>query len=175
MLGTNQGGPVKRAILISAALALTATACNSSPTPNGTAPTPPVKLANPVNVFGQISVAGAKPTVTIKADDDIFGPTFVKVEKGATVSLTLENIGTHAHTFTIDALKVDQMLAPGESKTVAFTLPTEPGANFICKFHRPTGMQGAFYFTDGAIFPGAAQSSGSPSGEPTSEESGYNY
>lgn len=169
---------MKRAWLVLTVLSFVASACGGSPK-DGTPPatTEPVKLAGTVAAHGQKTVAGAKPSIELEAGDDYFEPTFVKVDTGATVSVKIVNKGTHSHTFTIAALNVDQMLAPRETKTLAFTLPAGPGANFFCKFHLPTGMQGAFYFAEGVSF---EQSSGTASTSPATGsssdgDSGYNY
>jgi plastocyanin len=159
-----------------AVLSFAASGCGGSPTDEGPpANTGPVKLAGAVTAHGQKTVAGAKPSIEIEADDDYFEPTFLKVDTGATVSVKIENKGMHSHTFTIAALNVDQMLAPGETKTLAFTLPSGPGANFVCKFHGPGGMQGAFYFTDGASFVQGSASTSPTTGSSSDGDSGYNY
>lgn len=169
---------MRRAVLIVPILALVASACGSNPPaqPPPTGSTAPVKLAGPVTNHGTKAVPGAKPSITIEVEDDFFEPTFLKLDPGATVSLKLENKGIHSHTFTIQGLRIDQILAPGESKTLAFTLPAEPGANFVCKFHQPNGMQGAFFYTEGATFSSAP---GSPSPTPEAStpdgDGGYNY
>lgn len=164
---------MKRAALILAALALVTGGCASKAEepPETTAP---VQLSGRVTAHGQTTLAGAKPSVDLEVEDDYFEPTYIKADKQATVSVKLQNKGMHSHTFTIDALRVDQMLEPGASKTVAFTLPAGVGANFYCKFHLPSGMQGAFYYVEGASFlqgsPTASESAGPSEGEP-----GYNY
>jgi plastocyanin len=37
------------------------------------------------------------------------------------------------------------MLEAGATATVTFTMPASGHLNFYCKFHKATGMQGAFY------------------------------
>lgn len=141
---------MKRTLGVVIALLVSAAGCGSASKPPET--TAPVKLPGTVTVNGQATLTGDKPSVTISAGDDVFAPTFLKATAGQIVSVEVKNTGEHAHTFTIDALKVDQLLAPGETKKLAFTLPAALGANFYCKFHRPTGMQGAFYYTAGTTF-----------------------
>jgi plastocyanin len=176
ILGQTKEVPVKRGLLILAALTLLAAGCSKKTEEPQT--TAPVKLSGKVTAHGQKTITGAKPSIDLEVDDDYFEPTFLKVDTGATVSVKLENKGKHSHTFTITALNVDQMLAPGESKTLSFTLPSGPGANFFCKFHGPTGMQGAFYFTEGVTIGSgstAPTSSTSPTSSAPSDGSGYGY
>ena len=119
------------------------------------------KTSNPVNVSGKVNNKGTKDisakkftTLKLEADDYYFEPTFVKVQPGAKVRITLKNEGSTTHTFTSDALSIDQDLAAGKTARFSVTVPTAGTAfQFHCSFHESMGMQGAFYTKAG----GAAQ------------------
>ena len=119
-------------------------AATSSAEASGSAP---VALEGTVNDEGTEEVSGDE--VEMELDDYYFGPTYLKAQPGGTVHVELENEGDDAHTFTIDALGVDQEVAPGESTTVDVSLPAEGAVRFYCRFHQDRGMQGAFFFNEG--------------------------
>jgi plastocyanin len=106
----------------------------------------PVALEGTVNNKGTEEVGDE---AQLELDDYYFEPTFLKASPGATVHVELENEGDDTHTFTIDALGIDQEVAAGESATVDVTLPQEGAVRFYCRFHGDQGMQGAFFFNEG--------------------------
>jgi plastocyanin len=106
----------------------------------------PVALEGAVNNEGTEEIGDE---VELELDDYYFEPTFLKASPGATVHVELENDGDDPHTFTIDALGIDQEVAPGDSASVDVTLPQEGAVRFYCRFHGGVGMQGAFFFTEG--------------------------
>ena len=106
----------------------------------------PVALEGTVNNEGTEEIGDE---VELELDDYYFKPTFLKASPGATVHVELENDGDDPHTFTIDALGIDQEVAPGESASVDVTLPEEGAVRFYCRFHGGEGMQGAFFFNEG--------------------------
>jgi plastocyanin len=112
---------------------------------------PPVTLQGKVTNKGTKTVKNGK--VSIEADDFYFKSTFLKAKPGTTVTVSLKNEGKAQHTFTIDALGIDQTLDPGQSTTVSVTLPATGATNFYCRFHGPEGtnqgMQGAFFSKKG--------------------------
>ncbi len=114
---------------------------------------PPVKLQGKVTNKGQKTVKKGK--ISIEADDYYFKPTFTKAKPGTTVTVALKNEGKTQHTFTIDALGIDQTLNPDQKATVTVTLPASGATNFYCRFHGPNGtqgdlgMQGAFFSKKG--------------------------
>jgi plastocyanin len=112
---------------------------------------PPVSLEGPVDDHGTEDVGGAEEAdLEMTLDDSYFAPTFVRAEPGEAVHLTLVNEGDATHTFTIDALSIDEQLGAGERAEVEVALPerAEPVV-FYCRFHRAGGMQGAFALTSG--------------------------
>ena len=131
---------------------------------------PPVKLSGTVINKGTKTVKGA--AIKMDADEFYFRPTFVKAKAGATVAVTITNKGSAPHTFTIDAQDIDRDLDPGDKVTVDVTLPANgKPAVFYCRFHKASGMQGAFYSKAGAK--ASAQSTSDPT--TSSPGSGYGY
>jgi plastocyanin len=104
----------------------------------------PVKLDGAVTVKASADLPDSGE-LELEVDDSYFEPTFVKAKAGSKVTVKLKREGTLPHTFTIDDAKVDQMLEAGATATVTFTMPASGHLNFYCKFHKATGMQGAFY------------------------------
>lgn len=104
-----------------------------------------VTLEGKVTGHGQKTLTGATPTVEVEQDDFYFGPTFLKADPGATVTVQLKNEGKNQHTFTIDSLGIDQVLNPDGKATVRVKIPATGQAVFYCRFHKANGMQGAFY------------------------------
>jgi plastocyanin len=131
----------------------------AAPAASASTTTPPVALSGTVNDHGATDL-GAKPGLEVEIDDFYFSPTFIKAAPGGAVKVALKNDGSTAHTFTIDALKIDKTLQPGTTLTVPVTLPASGALAFYCRFHRGQGMQGALYGAAGdTVAPGASTSS----------------
>jgi plastocyanin len=161
-----------RSIALATVIALAATGCAKDKTASpGDAGKAPVALSGTVNDHGGKDISG-KNEVEVEQDDFYFNPTFVKAKPGSTVKVTLSNEGTVPHTFTIDALHVDQTIPKGEKKVVTVTLPSSGAVAFYCKFHKGQGMQGAFYFNAGDSV-GSGGGGTTPSG--SSDDSGGAY
>ena len=115
------------------------------------------KTSKPVTLEGKVNIKGTKDisskktaTLELEADDYYFEPTFVKVQPGEKVRITLENEGKATHTFTSDGLNIDQEIAAGKKATFSLTVPSDGTAfQFHCTFHEGMGMQGAFYTKTG--------------------------
>jgi plastocyanin len=111
------------------------------------------KTTKPVTLDGKVNNKGTKDiskkkaaTLEVEADDFYFEPTFVKVQPGEKVTIELKNEGSATHTFTSDALNIDQQLSSGKSKKFTVTVPSSGTAfQFHCDFHESMGMQGAFF------------------------------
>ena len=106
---------------------------------------PPVSLQGNVNDDG----AGEIENDELELDDNYFAPTFARGTPGAEVTVELVNEGNATHTFTSDALGVDEELGAGDSSAVTVTLPDEGAVEFLCRFHEGQGMKGAFFFGEG--------------------------
>ncbi len=130
-----------------------------------TAAKPPVKLKGDVNDKGTATIKGGK--VEVEADNFYFKKTFLKGKAGSTVSVKVKNEGSVAHTFTIDAQNIDKELQPGDSATIKVKIPKNgKPANFYCRFHVGSGMQGAVFSKAGTA--AAAK-------KKTSSGGGYGY
>jgi plastocyanin len=111
------------------------------------------KTSKPVTVDGKVNVKGTKDisakksaSIDIEADDYYFEPTFVKVQPGEKVRITIENEGSATHTFTSDSLSIDQTVSAGKKANFTVTVPSDGTAfEFHCTFHQSMGMQGAFF------------------------------
>ena len=68
-----------------------------------------------------------------------FSPSTVTVKKGQTI--TLDNVSSTAHTFTVTGQSIDVETQPGKTAQVTIDLP--PGTYpFVCRFHESMGMMG---------------------------------
>jgi plastocyanin len=68
-----------------------------------------------------------------------FSPSTVTVTQGETI--TLDNVSTTAHTFTVTGQGIDVETQPGKTAQVTIDLP--PGTYpFVCRFHESMGMTG---------------------------------
>jgi plastocyanin len=108
---------------------------------------PPVSLEGTVNDHGVGEIENDE--LELELDDNYFAPTFARGTPGEEVTVELVNEGNATHTFTSDALGVDEELSGGDSSSVTITLPEEGAVEFHCRFHGEQGMKGAFYFNEG--------------------------
>jgi plastocyanin len=150
---------MRRAVLIAAVALLVLGACGSDDDDDAggadTSPETTEASAAPVQLAGQVNEEGTgdasgEDEFALELDDFYFGPTYVKVTSGQTLTIELENEGDAPHTFTIDAIGVDEQVEPGQAATVEVELPDAEAVAFYCKFHKERGMQGAFYVREGA-------------------------
>src|SRR5262249_13856700 len=112
----------------------------------GKPPAALVKLPGATNNKGtkDLSTKGASTEGEGEQDDFYFKPTIMKVAPGQKIEVELENEGQATHTFTSTQLGVDKEVEPGKKATVEVTMPMSGNAVFFCRFHRSSGMQGAF-------------------------------
>jgi plastocyanin len=152
-----------RPIVLGATAALLTVATLGASTGNAAAARKrPVKLEGTVNVHGTEKVsAKADASLTVALDDFFLSPTFVKAKAGQRIEIEIENEGGATHTFTSDALGVDEQLSPGETTAVEITVPSSGSAfRVYCRFHEASGMQGAVFTKKGARPSSATSSSG---------------
>jgi plastocyanin len=95
------------------------------------------------NDHGTKDVSG-ESKVEVELDDDYFEPTVLEGKPGELVTLELKNEGGSEHNLTIDELKIDQDVEPGDEVEVEVTFPESGTLTFYCKYHRGQGMAGAF-------------------------------
>lgn len=89
-----------------------------------------------------------KTEVTIEGGEYYFSPSLITVAKGKKITVTFKNVGSIAHTYTINELNLDTGLVnPGDSKTLEFDAPDATGSitfESICTVfgHKELGMRG---------------------------------
>jgi plastocyanin len=108
-------------------LGMTSAACSKNNTPS---------------TSGSSSQAPATGGVTLEqgpGDALVFSPTELTVKQGDTI--TVKNVSSMPHTFTITGKGIDVVDQPGQTTDVTIDLP--PGTyEFICRFHVSSGMKG---------------------------------
>lgn len=121
-------------LLLAVGLALVATCCGGEGT---------IELGGQeANNHGEADVSG-QASLEFELDDFYFAPTVLEGEAGQSVTLEAFNEGEAQHTFTVDALGIDETLSPGAGKSLEVTLPESGALLFYCRFHRNQGMLGA--------------------------------
>jgi len=128
------------------ALGVVATACTTSTSTSAAAPSATDSASAsasplPTSPAPAADVAG-KTAFTIDTYDDFFSPNVLMGSAGQKLSLTIDNKGTAAHTFTIANEDVDVTLMPGTSQTVKVTFPKSGSTEFVCRLHESMGMTG---------------------------------
>ena len=119
---------------------------------------------------------GESQKLSLDAYDYYFEPTTLPVNLNAIVSVTFTNNGGVSHSFTAPDLDVEQVVDSGNSSTVTFTAPAEPGSfDFFCKFH-PDQMKGTIT-VGGADQPLEQNNQPAPTetSGATDDDSGYGY
>jgi plastocyanin len=108
--------------------------------PSATA-SPPEESHQPVTV----TFTETEFDVEMELDDFYFDPTTIKAPGGSTATMKLFNEGDTAHTFTIDALDVDEQIEPGEANEISVELGDETRYEYYCTFHAESNdMKGSF-------------------------------
>lgn len=91
--------------------------------------------------------SGGTAVATVKQGPNgqfVFSPSKLTLTKGQTI--TVKDVGSVAHTFTIQGKGIDVVNQPGQSQNV--TIDLAPGIyTFICNFHVNLGMQGTLTVT----------------------------
>jgi hypothetical protein len=117
----------RRPLIVLVGILVVAASCGDDDDSDGGGTTAPAESeapsgsGAPVSLPGQVNdegTADAGDEVEMELDDYYFGPTFLRSTPGATVHLELENEGHDTHTFTIDALGIDEEVAAGETPGV---------------------------------------------------------
>jgi len=90
--------------------------------------------------------SGETVEISVSGDSYSFNPATITVPRDTLVRLTFTNVGDVSHDFSIPALGVSTpLVSPGSSRTIEFTVPSEPGSvEYICTVlgHRDLGMRG---------------------------------
>ena len=129
------------------ALAVVASACSSSSSPSSTGttqPPPPSPSTTQSTDSGGGSSGPATAKVQAGAGGFVFSPNTVSIAEGGVI--TVKNVGTLTHTFTIQGHGIDQSLSPGASAKI--TVDLSPGTyTFVCTIHQSQGMMGTLTVT----------------------------
>lgn len=138
---------MRKLVLLLAVLLLVGGGCAED---TGTVATEPPEGTEAPAATGEVNDHGTETFTTesfevaLELDNFYFEPTFIKSPGDATATVRLTNEGTAPHTFTVDALEVDEEIQPGESRDVTVSIGTETRYEFYCRFHADQGMRGAF-------------------------------
>jgi plastocyanin len=151
------GSPMKLVVGCAVGLALIGAAC-ATKSPSAAGPTTPVSPTivgsgggRGYGYGGGASGGGTgsagTPAATVKQGPSgqyVFSPSKLSVTKGQTIDV--KDVGTIAHTFTIQGKGIDVVNQAGQSQQVKIDLA--PGTyTFICNFHVNLGMQGTLTVT----------------------------
>jgi cytochrome c oxidase subunit 2 len=112
--------------------------------PPGQAATPPPRAAaGAAATTAAPTVAPTAADITIEMKDIKFVPNEFEIPAGKPVTVLLKNTGAAQHDFSIDALKIQVGVAPGESKTITINAPAGT-YDFYCNVpgHKEGGMTG---------------------------------
>ncbi len=123
-----------------------------------------------------VSACGADPAGTggvepggaaaqLSAQDFTFSPSSLAVEPGTEVTVEFTNEDGAQHSFTVEDLGVDLVVAGGEDGSVTFPAP-ETDTVFHCRFHPAMS---------GTITTGTPSSGGGDTEGGTNQEPGYDY
>lgn len=123
-----------RGIGVALVTVVVASACHASTagTPSSAAPSPSPARAD---VRGQTTLA-------VEASDFYFSPATIVGAPDQTLTITMTNPGTAAHTFTIDGTTTDVNVPIGESRTFEIAFPASGSVVFYCRYHERVGMRG---------------------------------
>jgi plastocyanin len=133
---------------------------------------PPIKLPGKVSYHGNAVATGG--AIELDQGDFFYSPTEVQIPKGTTVlTVTVKNVGSAQHTFTVPADHIDHVFNPGEQMVFTVAIPGNGAFEFYCRFHKSLGMRGAFYDKPGAKLIKAASTKSSSGGG--SSSGGYGY
>ncbi len=87
-------------------------------------------------------------TLELEADNEgsdfYFEPNFIKAPGGSTVTVEFRNEGDVEHNFSMDSPKADHDVEAGKTETFELKLGAETRYEFYCKYHKSSGMTGAF-------------------------------
>jgi plastocyanin len=125
------------------ALALVTTACaeETPQSPTSANPDQIVVAGQEANDHGTQDLAGASD-FELEAYEFYFQPTVLTGEAGQTITLEVLNEGAQSHTFTVDPLRVDLEVPPGQNATTKVTFPDSGAFLFYCRFHAGGAMRG---------------------------------
>lgn len=81
-------------------------------------------------------------TIKIELNDDYFNPKDITIPNGKTTKLLLTNEGKTEHTFTVEELRIDVEVQPGQEKIITVKPEKSGTYELICRYHYQEGMVG---------------------------------
>jgi plastocyanin len=128
----------------------TAARRRARPSSGGTAPPPasqspsPSPTATASDDNGGSGGGATTATIQAGAGGFVFSPNTVSIAQGGTI--TVKNVGTIPHTFTIQTNGINDVMNPGQSAKIKVSLA--PGTyTWVCTFHQSSGMTGTLTVT----------------------------
>lgn len=134
-------GSASLAVVLALGLAATGCAGEEKQAPRAEDGDSIVVAGENANNHGTEDVAGASD-FEIEMGEFYFRPTVLSGEAGQTLTLEVLNDGNNPHTFTLDAIKVDLEVQPGQNGGTKVTFPESGAFLFYCRFHAGGGMRG---------------------------------
>ena len=134
------------------AAALLGAACAKSTTgAQAGSPTPSPSYSSSGG-YGRYGSGSPSPAPSLAADTlqqgagnaFVFAPTTITVAKGS--SLTIANVGSATHSFTVPNTSIDVVNAVGQTQSTTINLKAGT-YQFICRFHVSFGMKGTLIVT----------------------------
>ena len=91
-----------------------------------------------ISFLGSYAKADSEKTISLEAvlidGKGVWSPAEVTAHKGEKVTLQLHNKTEKEHGFAIDALKISEIIKPGEQKEIAIT--PEENLPYYCPLHK---------------------------------------
>ncbi|MFM9108087.1 MAG: cupredoxin domain-containing protein [Chloroflexota bacterium] len=115
----------------------------ADPNMKASAPAAAAPAASPVAGSEPAAAPAAASAVTVVSHDISFDPAAFEIPAGTDVVVSLPNEGAAPHNFSIDALKISQDQAPGETHEVTINAPAGE-YEYYCNVpgHKEAGMVG---------------------------------
>lgn len=137
---------MRKSAVVVAIVGIVAMGCGKNEAPVVESRTSPstTQTQAPTNDHGTRTFTTESFSVELTLEDFFFEPTTIKAPGGSEATIQVFNEGSVNHTFTIDALDVDELLEPGSNTTIVVELGAESRYEFACRFHGRQGMRGAF-------------------------------
>lgn len=88
--------------------------------------------------------------ITLVAEDIMWSTSEIHAKVNQPIELTIRNDGALDHDFVIEELGFDELLSPGDVKTITFTVDHPGSIKYICNIpgHEEAGMVGEITITE---------------------------
>jgi plastocyanin len=95
-----------------------------------------------VDVVTATNTRALERTAAVSERGFAFVPRVVSIVPGRTTAVAVANDSFQHHTFTVPALGIDVVLAPGQDAEVRIPPGRWRSIQFFCRFHQARGMKG---------------------------------